>query len=215
MKQLCMGLAFGLLSAAAAAHPAIDAFSRGLQTLDGRFEQSVFDANGELREQSQGTVALAAPRQFRWDYEDPYPQTIVADGDRVWVYDPELEQVSVQQQSLEEQSSPLAALIDPQVLEQQFRVSDAGSGDGLQWVKLVPRRAEGANFAEARLGLRDGGLVRMEMIDNLQQKTVIAFHDWQRNVPMAADRFRFVPPPGTDVVGDAGTDAEVFPLDTP
>lgn len=207
-------LAFLLFAAPAwvLAHPALEAFSKDLRTLDGRFEQQVFDPDGNLQEQSQGRVALAAPRQFRWDYQEPFPQTIVADGDRVWVYDPDLEQVTVRQQSHEEQSSPLAALIDPGVLEQQFEVDDEGEVDGLQWISLMPRSSEGAAFAKARLGLRAGELLQMEMIDTLQQKTVIRFRDWVRNGALPQGHFRFVPPAGADVVGDMGENAEVYPL---
>lgn len=214
VPRLLAFLLFSLstLSAHAAPPAAIAAFSKDLATLDGRFEQQVFEVDGTLREQSGGRVALQAPRQFRWDYQEPFPQTIVADGDRVWVYDPDLEQVTVRQQAQEEQSNPLAALIDPGVLEQQFKVGDDGERDGLQWIGLTPRKLDDAAFAEAHLGFRDGALMQMEMRDTLGQKTVIRFFEWQRNTLIEAVRFRFVPPAGVDVVGDPGEDAEVFPV---
>src|SRR5690606_27744491 len=84
-------------------------------------------------------VALSAPRMFRWEYEQPFPQLIVADGNDVWVYDPDLEQVTVRPQGREEQQSPLAVLIDPEQLERQFLVASAGSEGGLEWVELTPR----------------------------------------------------------------------------
>lgn len=200
------------LLAVATPPPALLAFTRGLETLDGRFEQQAYDADGRLRETSEGRVALAAPRQFRWDYESPFPQTIIADGTRLWIYDPELEQVSVRMQAQEEQSSPLAALIDPEVLNQQFEVTQLPGSDGLEWLQLRPRKTEDAPISEARIGLADGQLRRMELIDSLQQRSVLSFSSWQRNTPLPADLFRFVPPDGVDVVGDPGTDAEVMPL---
>ena len=195
----------------AAPHPAMERFADGLESLQGRFEQQAFDANGELRERSTGKVALAAPGRFRWDYEDPYPQTIVADGRRIWVYDPELEQVSVRPQAGEQQSSPLAALTDPAELERQFEVSDEGERDGLAWVRLTPRRAEDAQIVEARLGFDGQALREMWLLDSLQQRSVLRFSEWQRNGSLDASLFRFVPPEGVDVVGDAGEEAaEVF-----
>jgi outer membrane lipoprotein carrier protein len=198
-------------TAALAAPPAVvEAFARDLRTLQGQFEQQAFDADGNLRERSQGQVALAAPRQFRWDYASPFPQTIIADGTRLWVYDPDLEQVTVRPQAHEEQSSPLAALIDPAELERQFEVADEGEQDGLHWIALTPRKQDDAGIAGARLGFAAGALVQMELSDALQQRSVIRFRDWQRNGAIPPAHFRFVPPPGVDVVGDQGEDAEVF-----
>lgn len=194
----------------AAPPPVVQAFAKDLKTLQGKFEQQAFDADGNLRERSVGQVALATPRQFRWDYESPFPQTIVADGTRLWVYDPDLEQVTVRPQAHEEQSSPLAALIDPGELERQFVVTDEGEREGLHWVRLEPRKADDAGIAGARLGFAADALMQMEIEDSLQQRSVIRFQDWQRNGALDAKRFRFVPPPGVDVVGEQGDDAEVF-----
>lgn len=200
--------------AAAAESPraTLAAFSDGLRTLEGRFEQQVFAADGSLREESRGRVALAAPRQFRWDYEAPLPQTIVADGNHIWIHDPDLEQVTVRRQSHEEQSSPLAALIDPAELDRQFEVGEGGEADGLRWVTLTPRQSEDAPFSACRIALADGELKRMEMRDSLGQLSVLSFEGWVRNGPLEPQRFRFVPPAGTDVVGEIGEGAKVYPI---
>jgi len=190
----------------------LDAFTRGLKTLDGQFEQKVYDPNDQLSESSSGRIALAAPRQFRWEYAQPFPQLIVADGNHVWIFDPDLEQVTVRQQSLEEQQSPLAALIDPGQLERQFVIADAGERDAMQWLVLHPRQAADAQISEAWLAFADGALQRMQLRDALGQRTVITFSHWQRNPRLAADTFRFTPPKGADVIGEMGEDAEVFPL---
>ena len=104
----------------------LDAFSGGVKGLSADFRQRVYDPDGRLGEESTGTVQLRAPRQFRWEYLKPFPQLIVADGDHVWVYDPDLEQVNVRNQSAEENNSPLAVLIDPTELERQFKVKEGG-----------------------------------------------------------------------------------------
>lgn len=191
----------------------LDAFTKGLQGLDGRFVQRVFDANGQLNEESSGRVALKAPRQFRWEYERPFPQLIVADGDHVWIFDPDLEQVTVRNQSHEEQGSPLAALIDPGELHRQFDTADGGEQDGLAWLVLTPKNTEGAQFASARLGFDGDGLKRMSLQDSLGQRTEVVFEQWRRNPNFAAGHFRFVPPAGVDVIGEVGEGAQAFPIE--
>lgn len=190
----------------------LDAFSRGLEGLSGQFHQRVFAPDGRLNEESRGTIALSIPRQFRWEYQTPFPQLIVADGDKVWIFDPDLEQVQVRPQGAEEQQSPLTALVDASELDRQFRVSDGGDADGLVWVKLEPKGKD-APFASARLGFSGVDLARMEMIDSLAQRTEVSFSGWQRNPVFAADAFRFVPPAGVDVIGEVDEAAQAFPLD--
>lgn len=196
----------------ASARERMEAFTRGLQGLEGRFVQRVFDANGRLSEESSGTVALKQPRQFRWEYVKPFPQLIVADGDHIWIHDPDLEQVTVRNQSYEEQVSPLAVLIDPGELDRQFKVSEGGSTDGTDWLALAPKKDGDAQFTAARLGFGPDGLREMRIEDSLGQRTEISFTDWRRNPAFAAGQFRFVPPPGTDVVGEVDEGATVFPV---
>lgn len=196
---------------AADPHATLAAFTQGLEGLSGRFEQRVLSPEGRITEESRGTVALSVPRKFRWEYEAPFPQLIVADGDKVWIFDPDLEQVQVRPQGAEEQRSPLAALVDPAELDRQFELKDGGQALGVVWVELLPKDEE-APFSQARLGFADGALVRMEMIDSLAQKTVVGFSDWQRNPAFEPGTFRFVPPPGVDVIGDAGAAAQAFPV---
>lgn len=205
-----LGLAAPLWAGAGAR---LEAATRGLKGLQGEFVQRVYDGDGKLSEESRGTVALAAPRQFRWEYRQPFPQQIVADGDHVWIYDPDLEQVTVRKQSLEEQGSPLAALIDPDELRRQFDLAEGGERDGLDWLVLTPRQAEGSQFEKVWLGLDEAGLRRMRMQDTQGQRTEIEFAGWQRNPQFPAGTFRFVPPPGVDVVGEVAEGAEVYPLD--
>jgi outer membrane lipoprotein carrier protein len=210
----CLALAAMLASplAQAGARERMTAFTTGLKGLDGRFEQRVYDPDGRSTQVSTGTVKLSAPRQFRWEYLKPSPQLIVADGDQVWIYDPDLEQVTVRNQSAEEQGSPLAALIDPTELERSYKVSEGGKSGGLEWLVLSPKRSDDGAFKQARLGFGPSGLVSMEMQDALGQRTVIGFGPWSRNPKFAAATFRFTPPKGTDVVGTPVKPAQVTPL---
>ncbi|MEN1940491.1 outer membrane lipoprotein chaperone LolA [Luteimonas sp. MJ246] len=189
-------------TAYAGARDDLAAFSSGLKGLDGQFEQKLYDLDGRLKETSSGRVALSAPRLFRWEYVKPYEQLIVADGAKVWVYDPDLEQVTVRAQGPEEQNSPLAALVDPAKLERDFTVREGGEAEGLSWLQLSPRSADQASFSSARLGFKGGSLVRMEVVDTLGQRTEIAFSGWKRNPAFDRGTFRFVAPAGVDVVGE-------------
>lgn len=189
-------------TAFAGARDQLKSFTTGLKGLDGQFTQQVFDGGGKLKESSSGRVALSAPRLFRWEYVKPYEQLIVADGSKVWVYDPDLQQVTVREQGVEEQNSPLSALIDPGKLDQQFNVSDGGSRDGLEWLALTPKNEGDASFQSARLGFDGNGLAQMEVVDAVGQRTAIRFSGWKRNPSFAATTFKYSPAAGVDVVGD-------------
>ncbi|MBN8768963.1 MULTISPECIES: outer membrane lipoprotein chaperone LolA [Stenotrophomonas] len=187
----------------AGARDDLKAFTNGLRGLDGQFSQQVFDAKGKLKESSSGRVALSAPRLFRWEYTRPHPQLIVADGSKVWVYEPDLEQATVRGQGEEEQNSPLTALINPAQLERQYDVSEeAAPRDGMQWLSLSPKRETDASFQYAALGFGQGGLGRMEVVDAVGQRTVIDFSGWKKNPSFAAGTFRFTPPKNVDVIGE-------------
>ncbi len=201
-RFLALGAALFASNAMAGAREELKAFTTGLKGLDGQFTQQVHDASGKLKESSSGRVALSVPRLFRWEYTKPYPQLIVADGSKVWVYDPDLEQVTVRGQGSEEQNSPLSALIDPGKLDQQFNVKEAGNADGLQWLALTPKREGEASFVSARLGFGKQGLARMEVKDGAGQRTTLSFNNWVRNPAFAASTFKFTPAKGVDVIGD-------------
>lgn len=200
LSTLVLLLACGL--AHAGGRESLNTFTRGLNGLEGQFSQQVFDSKGKQKESASGRVALSAPRLFRWEYLKPYPQLIVADGAKVWVYDPDLKQVTVRPQGAEEQNSPLAALIDPQKLERDFVARDAGRQGEIEWLELTPKQTEGASFQRARLGFDGRGLARMQIFDALGQRTEIGFSGWKRNPAFPGKTFRFTPPAGVDIVGD-------------
>jgi len=202
LRLVLLGTALLASTAMAGARDDLKAFTTGLKGLDGQFTQQVYDAKGALKESSSGRVALSAPRLFRWEYAKPYPQLIVADGRKVWVYDPDLQQVTVREQGSEEQNSPLSALIDPVKLDQQFNVKESGVTDGLQWLTLTPKSEGDASFQTARLGFGKAGLVRMDVVDAVGQNTRISFSGWKRNPAFAGTTFKYTPAKGVDVVGD-------------
>lgn len=201
-----LALAIGAVVAVpaeAGARDELNRFTRGLQGLDGQFSQQVTDARGRVKERSTGRVAVSTPRLFRWEYKTPHSQLIIADGKKVWAYEPDLEQVTVRPQGEEERNSPLAALINPALLAREYDLSEeAAPREGLQWLALSPKAGREANFDYASLGFNAQGLAKMEILDSLGQRTVITFSGWKRNPGFAAGTFRFAPPAGVDVVGE-------------
>jgi len=194
----------GIAQAADTARAQLDAFAQHLSSLSGDFSQTVYDANGSRGQTSHGTLALRAPRQFRWDTQGPYKQVIVADGSKVWIYDPELEQVTVRDQGTQEAHSPLTVLTDLSQLDHDFRASEQGDHDGLEWLRLKSRGRD-PQFEYADIGFDGNAPRRMIFEDTLGNRTEIVFSDWQRNPQLTPDTFTFFPPAGTDVVGEAGS----------
>lgn len=207
MRKLMLWVVLSLVAGAAFAAPGgararLDAFAKGLQSLRGNFSQTVLDSHGNITASSHGLLALKSPRLFRWQVTDPYQQLIVADGKKVWVYEPDLQQVTVRDQGAEEAHSPLTILTDLSQLDTEFKASDGGTRDGLDWLRLVSRSKE-PQFEYAEIGFDPSGPRRMVFVDTLGNKTEIAFSRWVRNPELPAETFTFVPPKGTDVVGDA------------
>jgi outer membrane lipoprotein carrier protein len=217
MRKLILVFVLSLVAggafAATGARARLDAFANGLHSLRGDFRQTVYDAHGNVTGSSRGTLALQAPRLFRWEVTGPYQQLIVADGRKVWVYEPALEQATVRDQGAEEAHSPLTVLTDLSQLDTEFKAADAGTHDGLEWLRLVSRAKE-PQFEYAEIGFDASGLRRMVFKDTLGNRTEIAFSGWQRNVDLPANTFTFVPPKGTDVVGD-GSAARSSSADKP
>lgn len=204
MRKLLLLIGLSLVactaSAATGARARLDAFANGLHALRGDFSQTVYDAHGNITGNSHGRLALKSPRLFRWQVADPYQQLIVADGHKVWIYEPDLQQVTVSDQGTAEAHSPLTVLTDLAQLDTEFKATDAGSHDGLEWLRLVSRSRD-PQFEYAEIGFDAKGPRSMVFKDTLGNKTVIAFSGWERNPGLAADTFTFVPPKGTDVVG--------------
>lgn len=203
VKYAVSALAASFIAAgAAAATPAaqLDALLSSTRTLTAHFTETVANANAVTVKKSSGTVSIAKPGRFRWDYEKPYKQVIVADGSRLWVYDPGLEQVTVRDEPRALAAGPASLLAGTGGVEANFEVSDGGNANGLHWIRLVPKTDE-SDYKAIRVGLAPDGVIRaMELDSNLDQSTRIEFSDVKRNVAIPPSRFQFKPPPGADVV---------------
>ena len=174
-------------------------FLAEVQSLRSTFAQHLFDENMRLLEEATGVMSLHRPGRFRWTYESPYPQEIVGDGERVWIYDVELEQVTVS--SLDETlgDSPAALLSTDRGVEKSFEIRDLGAQGELAWVELRSRSTH-ASFSAIRLGFDARTLSMMELVDSFGQLTQIRFLDVEVNPALDASQFQFSPPPGTDVI---------------
>jgi outer membrane lipoprotein carrier protein len=173
----------------------------GLASFRAEFRQTVTDADGQQTEAAEGTVALARPGKFRWDYRIP-PQLIVSDGVTVWLYDEDLAQVTVRPAAEALIGTPALLLSGRADVRSEFQVTDGGSEDGLAWSRLVPKDSE-SDFQELRVGIAGGVLRRMVLVDRLGQTTRLDFERIERNPRLDSRGFSFTPPPGVDVVGRA------------
>jgi outer membrane lipoprotein carrier protein len=174
-------------------------FLENLETLQARFEQSILDKTHSRAERFQGIFSLKRPGQFRWDYHEPYEQQIVADGNRIWVYDSDLEQVSNRSQEDALRGTPAQLLSDTAPLETNFEVIDIGESQGMNWVELIPRDEE-SQFIRILLAFYDKELRRMEMADQFGQVTRFQFYDIRRNPELDDNLFVFVPPKEFDIL---------------
>lgn len=185
-----------------AARARVDAFLNGLQGLQAQFVQVLTDRNGRVIEETSGTLAIKRPNRFRWDYTEPYRQVIVADGTRVWLYDSDLEQVTVRKLDDTLSATPAMLLSGEGELDDNFTIVEAQQDAGVQWVRLEPKR-EDTDFKWVRLGFVGQELRHMQLADKLGQTTLLQFTDVERNPLLDPSRFTFSVPPGADVIGRA------------
>ncbi len=176
-------------------------FIGATQTARANFDQKVFDRAGKMVQESKGTLAFSRPGKFRWNYQKPFAQLIVGDGVRVWVYDSDLQQVTVKRIDQVMTSTPAALLAGNNEALRAFHMVDRGTSEGLEWLEAIPKEKEGG-FEQVRLGFGFSGLEVMELSDSFGQKTILRLTSLERNPGLDPGLFRFVPPKGADVIGD-------------
>ncbi len=194
-----------VLAFASAAHAsAIERFKSFVSTTQSAradFDQQVFGRDGKPTQQSKGSFVFSRPGRFRWTYAKPVDQLIVGDGERVWIYDRDLNQVTVRRLSKALGSTPAALLAGAADVDKAFALSEAGTRDGLEWLEAKPKEPE-AGFDRIRMGFSATGLEAMELTDNFGQTTRLRFSNLQRNPKVDPGEFRFEPPKGADVLGE-------------
>lgn len=176
-------------------------FLSGTKTLRADFSQMVISKSGRKPQQSSGTVSISRPGKLRWEIQKPYPQLIVGDGDKFWIYDQELAQVTVKKAGQALGSTPAALLSGSNDLERNFTLKELPEADGLLWIEAIPKNTD-SGFDKVRLGMSGKELKAMELHDSFGQITHVRFSALERNLQLPATHFRFVPPAGVDVVGE-------------
>lgn len=178
----------------------VDEFVNKVITLQARFEQSLIDAEGEVVERSSGTLEIERPGKFRWSYDEPYEQWLVADGLNIWSYDVDLLQVTVKPQADALANTPALLLGGGDDAVSQFRFDGSTLEQGTTWVRMLPLDTS-SGFERMELGFVNDQLTRMVFFDNLEQTTLVALYDVTTNEPIDAERFVFRVPEDADLVG--------------
>jgi outer membrane lipoprotein carrier protein len=196
-----LALAAVSLAADASAIVQLKAFVAGAKSGRAMFKQVVTSKGPRGTSESSGTFAFQRPGKFRWVYEKPYEQLLVGDGEKLWIYDRDLNQVIVRRLDAALGSSPAALLAGDNALERNFDLTDAGAHDGLEWVDAKPKTAD-TGFESVRIGFKDNQPRAMELRDTFGNVTVLTFGAFERNPALDPALFRFTPPQGADVVGE-------------
>lgn len=196
-------LALMLFAPAAAddARTQLDRFFSQVNGFEARFEQLVINEEDEILQQSEGSVQLQRPGRFRWDYETPYRQLIIADGQFLWTYDEDLAQATARPMERVLAGAPIALLSESRPLDEDFDVEVVGERAGLNWVELEPHDRD-ADFTRILIGMDGDRIGMMVLYDQFGQQTRIRFSDMRLNPSFPARAFRFEAPEGVDVIRD-------------
>jgi outer membrane lipoprotein carrier protein len=200
MKKLLLlaALLAGPFAAHADAVDTLKDFVANVKTGHAAFTQTVTSPDGAKKKSSSGSFDFSRPNRFRFAYAKPFEQVIVADGQKVWIYDADLNQVSSRKFTQALGATP-AALLAGGSLDRDFQLSALPSKDGLDWAEATPRARDGA-FQSVRIGFKGRDLSAIEIVDSFGQRSLLQFSQFAGNVPMAPEQFRFTVPAGADVI---------------
>lgn len=195
---LLAAIAFLPLSAAADARVALDRFLKGLETYSAEFTQTLTDETDFVLQEAEGRFSIGLPDRLRWEVDAPFEQQIVADGEYLWIHDPELRQATVRPVDTALDATPLALLTQPYRLDEHFVVAEEEVAEG--WRLVLRPRAPDADFTQLKVDLGpEDELLGLAFMDVFGQRTEIHLQEAQRNPVLAPGEFEFTPPPGTDV----------------
>jgi outer membrane lipoprotein carrier protein len=200
MKRALVALSLGIVAIAARAD-SVDTlrdFIRDVKSGRAQFTQTVTSPDGAKKKTSSGSFEFARPNRFRFAYAKPFEQVIVADGQKVWIYDADLNQASSRKFSAALGATP-AALLAGGALDKDFDLAPLPAKDGLEWVSATPKAKEGS-FKSVRVGFRGKDLAAVEIVDAFDQRSLLQFSQFAPGVAIAPETFQFKPPPGADVV---------------
>ena len=190
------------LSAYAGATDKLKNFIASTHSAQANFTQEVRDKSGKRIQSASGTMQFVRPGKFRWVYQKPFEQLIVGDGEKFWLHDVELNQVTVKKIDAALGSSPAALLSGSNEIERGFQLKDIGTKDNLEWLQATPR-AQDTSFEKVLMAFNaQSELMVMELQDVFGHTTVLRFSKLKRNPQLSPQLFKFVPPKGADVLGE-------------
>ena len=204
-RHLLLAVSMGLgvmlqpLPALAGAIEQLREFSKATRTARGEFQQKTLKASGQVAESTSGRFAFSKPGQFRWEVRTPFEQLMVADGEKIYFFDKDLNQVTVRKISDSLGATPAAILFGDADLAESFDLKESGNRDGIDWIEAKPKSKE-AGFELINIGLRAGKPDAMEVVDSFGRRTQFAFRQLESNAKIAADQFKFVAPAGAEIV---------------
>jgi outer membrane lipoprotein carrier protein len=205
-KSRLLALAILSMACTLASATALDQFKSfvaGSKSASGEFTQRLVKTDSgktKVSGQATGTFIFARPGKFTWNYLTPYQQILQADGEKLYIYDKDLNQVTVKMLGNALGSSPAAILFGSNDLEKNFTLKEAGQRDGLEWLNATPKTKD-TTFDQISIGLKDGLPMAMELHDSFGHISMLQFTKFVRNPPLAANQFKFVVPKGADVLG--------------
>ena len=197
-RWLLLGLLFAACAARADALDTLKSFVTDVRSGRAAFTQTVTSPDGAKKRSSSGSFEFSRPNRFRFAYVKPYEQLIVSDGQKVWLFDTDLNQVTVRPYDQALGATP-AALLAGSSLERDFELKALPDEGGLHWAQALPRAKEGS-FQSLKIGFLGKALAAIEIVDAFGQRSRLDFTQLEANAALAAERFRFVPPPGADVL---------------
>ncbi len=186
----------------AAAINSLKSFVNKTQTVRAEFSQVILDKNTRALQESKGTMLFERPGKFRWTYTHPYEQLIVGDGDRIWFYDRDLNQVTVRKLDISIGSTPAALLAGSSTIEENFTLVEMGRQDQIEWLQATPINKESV-YENIRIGFSPDGLLKIMAIrDHFGQTTLLTFSALEKNPMLSNELFQFTPPNGVDIISD-------------
>lgn len=203
-KKLLFGIAISMCATAAHAGgiAKLKEFIASTRSAQANFSQVVLDQGGKRIQSASGVMQFVRPGKFRWTYQKPYEQLIVGDGAKFWLYDVDLNQVTVKKLDAALGSSPAALLSGSNEIERGFTLKESGTQDGLEWLQATPK-AQDSSFNSILMAFNaQAELVVMELNDQFGHKTVLRFSGLKRNPQLSPQLFKFEPPKGADVLSE-------------
>ncbi len=205
MMRVMLGtilMLFGMMQSFADSNePRLQRYLEHYKSLTGQFTQMISSEKSQHIQSSAGEFWIQKPNRFRWHYSTPYVQKIISNGEKLWIYDEDLEQVTIKEASQSIESSPLAVIVGATSLDTAFDVTPVDGLDNLQWLRLIPN-AEANSFEFIEVGFKNGLLSKMRLKDNFGQTTYLTFTDVMVDTSIDTNRFEFAVPEGADVFNE-------------